>query len=176
MLLSQNAWPHVKDRLQCILPITPLVPCQSKERRLGTRHWAVALATMAKRVRDFPFDWVGFLFPWIISLCLKFFIPEQRCFGKWWRYVHSQSSVFFARFFFVLVWRILILVTGRTIWSANLPESLPRLSEARRLYCEHKDWKTCQGPKNSAHALWYHGGVLKSVILVYKLLSVPSWK
>ena len=100
MLLSQNAWPHVKYRLQCVLPITPLVPCQSKERRLGTRHWAVALATMAKRVRDFPFDWMGFLFPWIISFCLKFFIPEQRCFGKWWRYVHSQSSVFLSTFFF----------------------------------------------------------------------------
>ena len=101
MLLSQNAWPHEKDRLQCILPITPLVPCQSKERRLGTRHWAVALATMAKRVRDFPFDWVGFLFPWIISLSLKFFIPEQRCFGKWWRYVHSPffKHVFFSFLF-----------------------------------------------------------------------------
>ena len=80
---------------------------------------------------------------------------------------------FFKHVFFILVWRILIVVTGRTIWSANLPESLPRLSEARRLYCEHKDWKTCQGPKNSAHALWYHGGVLKSVIPVYKLLNVP---
>ena len=45
MLLSQNAWPHVKDRLQCILPITLLVPRQSKERRLGTRHWAVVFAT-----------------------------------------------------------------------------------------------------------------------------------
>lgn len=99
MLLSQNAWPHVKDRLQCIFPITLLLPLQSKERRLGSRHWAVALATMAKRVRDFPFDWVGFLFALIMSLCLKCFIPEQRCFGKWWRYVHSQCSVLLSAFF-----------------------------------------------------------------------------
>ena len=76
------------------------ISCQKSE-MFCESHWEqnVSLADGNKwrpRYHGFPFDWVGSPFPWIMSLC---FIPEQRCFSKWWRYVHSQCSVFLSTFF-----------------------------------------------------------------------------
>ena len=44
------------------------------------------------------------------------------------------------------------LLIGWKIWSTNVPQSVPRLSEARGLYCEHQNWKTGQSSKDCANA------------------------
>ena len=37
----------------------------------------------------------------------------------------------------------LIVSTGREIWTADVPQGVPRLAQTWGLYREHKDWKTC---------------------------------
>ena len=44
-------------------------------------------------------------------------------------------------------------VIGRKVWSADLPQSVPRLAQAWGLHCKHKDGETCQGSKDSQNAL-----------------------